>query len=81
VAPDGGHKRWSKSAPNLEKRARDAGHLNIATLQEIGTHPLPKGPDSNFLNNHLLTSGLGTILVFTFYSFINCFDVKLKIKM
>lgn len=34
---DGGPKRWSKSAPNLEKRARDAGHLNIATLQEIGT--------------------------------------------
>jgi mitogen-activated protein kinase kinase kinase 9 len=38
---DGGPKRWSKSAPNLEKRARDAGHLNIATLQEIGTQSIP----------------------------------------
>ncbi|CAB3363084.1 Hypothetical predicted protein [Cloeon dipterum] len=43
---DGGHKRWSKSAPNLEKHARshaaavaaaarEGGVVNIGTLQEI----------------------------------------------
>ncbi|KAF4523509.1 hypothetical protein B566_EDAN004580 [Ephemera danica] len=41
---DGGHKRWSRSAPNLEKHARNhgvyalppgGGVVNIGTLQEI----------------------------------------------